>query len=132
MAERLVSKRLFWQAPVSGTAVSGPTSSAIDLRTGVLRLESLTYTLSSVLSTPDVAMFYRVSPDGVTWGSFADFLPLSGSLLTSTFSGGNPQGYHTLALPNALAPFIEFAVSGVGSNPQDSLCTMDLLLRMSQ
>ena len=128
MAERLVSKRLFWQTPVSGTAVSGPVSSAVDLRTGVMRMESLTFVASSVASTPDIGVFLAVSPDGVSWGSFADLA----ALLTSTFSLVNPEGFQTLALPLALANFARFSVSGTGSNPNDTLCTMDILLRMNQ
>lgn len=128
MAERLVSKRLFWQTPVSGTAVSGPVSSAIDLRTGVLRLEALTFLASSVVSTPDLGVYYAVSPDGTSWGSFAD----ETSILTSSVSLTNPQGFHTLALPLALAPFIRFSISSTGSNPNDSIVTADLFLRMSQ
>ncbi len=128
MTERLVSRRLFWQAPVSGITVSGPISSATDLRMGVARLESLIYVLSSVASTPDCAFFYALSPDGVTWGSFSD----NATLVTSTFSGGNPQGVHQAGLPsNVLPPLIRFSVSGVGSNPPDTLVTLDLVLRMS-
>ena len=128
MTERLVSKRLFWQTPVSGTTVSGPISSAIDLRMGVVRMESLTFMASSVTSTVDLGFFYAISPDGVSWGSFAD----NTALLTSTVSLANPEGYQTIALPAALAPFVRFSCSGTGSNPQDSLCTADLWLRMNQ
>jgi hypothetical protein len=74
-----------------------------------------------------VAFFYATSPDNVIFGSYAD----AGALLASTFSGGNAQGFHTLALPNALTNFIRFSLSGTGSNPQDSLATVDLVLRMS-
>lgn len=128
MAERLVSKRLFWQTPVSGVAVSGPISSAVDMRTGVLGLQSLQYVLSSVVSTPDCGFFYATSPDGITWGGFAD----TSALRTSTFSGGNPQGWHTVPLSNVFAPYARFSVSSTGSNPNDSLCTLDIVVRMSQ
>ena len=126
--ERLVTKRLFWHTPVSGTAVSGPQSSAIDLRIGVLRLEALTFIARSVGSTADIRAFFRVGADGGSWGSYAD----QTALLTSTFSLANPEGYKALSLPLALAPFIQFAFSGTGSNPQDTVVTADLILRMAQ
>lgn len=124
--EKLISKRLFWHTPVSGTAVSGPQSSGIDLRPGVIRLESLTFLASSPTSTPDIGAFMRVGPDGVSWGSYADV----STLITSTFSLVNPQGYHALTLPSARAPFAQFSFSGTGSNPQDTVVTADLVLRV--
>ena len=127
MAEWLVSRRLFDNVPVSGTAVSGPQSSAIDLRKDVLRLESITFIASSVASTADVSFWYAVSPDNVTWGSYAD----NAALLTSSVSLANPEGLHTIAMPNALAPFIRFSASSTGSNPQDTRVTGDLWLRIS-
>lgn len=128
MTERLVSKRLFWQTPVSGITVSGPISSAVDVRTGVVRLEGLDFILSSVASTPDCGFFYALSTDGVTWGSFSD----NTALQASTFSGGNPQGFHTIALPTVLSPYIRFSLSGTGSNPADTKATVDLWIRMNQ
>lgn len=128
MADRLVSRRLFDNAKVSGTAVSGPQSSAIFLGLDVARLESLTFQASSPSSNPDLAFFYRVSPDNLLWGSYAD----RAALLTSTVSLANPQGYQTISFPLPLAPWIQFSVSGVASNPQDSVVVFaDLLMRLS-
>lgn len=84
------------------------------------------FACSSTLSTPDVAFFYAESPDGVTFGSYAD----NTALLTSTVSLANPQGWHTVALPTFLAPYIKFAASSTGSNPVDTRIWATLLLRM--
>lgn len=95
---------------------------------GVLRLESLNFIASSLTSNPDIGFFYAISPDGVTWGSYAD----NPALLASTVTLSNPQGYQALVLPNTLGPFVRFAVSGTGSNPSDCVVTVDLVFRMAQ
>lgn len=127
MAERLVPVTLFMQTLLSGTTTSAIQSSAVYLGRDTLGADSLMYALSSVVSTPDCAFFYAISPDNVTFGSFAD----NTALLTSTFSGGNPQGWHGLAMPTLLGPYVKFAVSGTGSNPTDCRVTATLFLRMS-
>ena len=125
MTERLVSRRMFDGVLVSGVAGSGAQSSAIDLRMGIVRLESLMFIASSVASTPDIGFFFAVSPDNVTYGSYADETPL----LTSTVSLTNPEGWHAVAMPNVLAPFVKFSVSSTGSNPTDTRVTADIWIR---
>ena len=125
MTQRLFSKRVFWQAPVIGLAVSGPVSSAFDLRMGMMKLENLLFVASSVASNPNVAFYYAMSMDGVTWGSFAD-----NAALLATMSGlANPQGIQNVSLSNIMAPWIRFSVSGWGSNPADTLVTADVWIR---
>ena len=128
MTERLVSKRLFDGVLVSGITGSGAQSSAVDLRMGVVRLESLMFIASSVASTPDISFAYAISPDNVTYGSYAD----ETALLTSSVSLTNPEGWHALALPTILGAFVKFSVSSTGSNPTDTRVTGDLWLRMNQ
>ena len=125
MSEFLIPLRLFDNALVSGLA-TGVQSSAIRLDRDVLRMESITFLASSVVSTPDLGFFYAISKDNVLFGSFAD----NAALLTSTVSLLNPQGFQALAMPTALAPYVKFLVSGTGSNPLDSRVTSDLWLRM--
>jgi hypothetical protein len=128
MGFRLVSRRVFDNALLSGVTGSGVASSAIDLRMGVFRLESLLFLASSVVSNPDISFEYAISRDGVTWGSYAD----NTSLLTSTVSMTNPQGWHAVPMPAALAPFLRFQCSATGSNPVDTRVTADLWLTMTQ
>ena len=125
MSERLISMRLFENALISGVA-SGVESSAIRIDRDVIRLESLTFLASSVTSNPDIGFQYAVSPDNVTFGSYAD----NAAIIASTVSLANPQGFQTVAMPNPLAPYIKFLCSGVTSNPTTSRVRADLWLRM--
>ena len=126
MAERLISIRIFEGALISGLA-SGVESSAIRIDRDVIRVESLTFLVSSVASTPDVGFQYAPSRDNVLFGSYAD----NAALLASTLSLANPEGFQTLAMPNPLAPYFRIMCSGVTSNPTDTRCTADIWLRMS-
>lgn len=126
MAERLFSMRLFDAALVSGLG-SGVISSAINLQGGV-RLEAFLFLASSPTSRADLSFGYAMSPNNMDFGSFADNL----AIVTSTVSmTGISAGWLTVPLPNPLAPFVRFNVSGVGSNPVDTRVTGDLLLRES-
>ena len=128
MGQRFVLVRLFDNALVSGLASTGIVSSGVDLRNEVTSLTALMFMVSSVASAADVRFEYAVSPDGNAWGSFADFSPL----LTSTFSfTGVSNGWCTVSMVPILAPFYRFHVSGTGSNPVDTRCTGQLILRMS-
>ena len=126
MAERLISIRIFENALISGLA-TGVESSAIRIDRDVIRVESLTFLVSSVVSTPDVGFTYAPSPDNITFGSYAD----NTALLASTVSLTNPEGFQTLAMPTMLAPYFKIMCSGVTSNPTDTRCTADIWLRMS-
>jgi len=126
MAERLIPIRIFANALVSGLA-SGVESSAVRLDRDVIRLESITFLLSSPTSTPDVGFHYKISRNNADWGSYAD----NAALLASTLSLTSPQLPNALAMPTALAPYIMFLVSGVTSNPTDTRCDADVWLRMS-
>ena len=127
MAERLHSIRLFDAALVSGLA-SGVISSAVNMRHDVIRLEAFLFMASSPTSRADLSLEYAVSPDNRTFGSFAD----NNAILTSTVSiTGISAGWLTVSLPSPLAPFVRFAVRGVGSNPVDTRITGDVVLRMS-
>lgn len=126
MGVRLQAIKLFTSALVSGLA-SGVLSSTVNLRFDVERLEGLLFITSSTTSTGDVSFEYAISPNSAVFGSFAD----EAAILTSTFSLTNPVGWHTVALPNVLAPYVQFRVSGTGSNPTDTRVTAELLLRMT-
>lgn len=126
MAERLVSIRIFDNARISGLT-SGVESSAVRLDRDVIRLESLTFLVSSPTSTPDVGFFYKISPNNADWGSYAD----NAALLASTLSLTSPQLPNAVAMPTALTPYIKFLCSGVTSNPIDTRCNADVWLRMS-
>ena len=127
MAERLHSIRLFDAALVSGLA-SGVISSALDMRRDVIRLEAFLFMASSPTSRADLSFQYAVSPDNLIFGSFAD----NTAILTSTVSMmGISAGWLAVPLPSPLAPFVRFAISGVGSNPVDTRITGDIVLRMN-
>lgn len=127
MAERLHSIRLFDNALVSGIA-SGIVSSSLDLRRDIIRLEGFMFLTSSPTSRADLSFEYAVSPNGLTFGSFAD----NTAVLTSTVSlAGISAGYVAVAMPNVLGPFVMFRVSGVASNPVDTRITGDMMVRLS-
>lgn len=125
MPTRLVPKRVFDAEVVSGLASGVVTSAALDLRQGIVGVEALLFVASSFISTADVGFEFAISPDNVTFGSFAD----NPAILTSTFSLTNPEGWHTVPVPLVLAPYVKFRVSGTGSNPTDTRVTADILLR---
>jgi len=126
MAERLHNIRLFDAALVSGLG-SGIVSSALNIRHDVIRLESLMFLASSPASRADISFEYAVSPNNVTFGSYAD----NAAILTSTVSlAGISAGYVAVAMPTVLAPFVRFQCSGTGSNPTDTRVTADLILRL--
>lgn len=128
MSERLVTVALFTNALVSGLAsgsrVSSPT---VDLTRDVISARAILYQASSVLSTADVGFFYMNSPDGQTFGSYAD----NAALQTSTLSTANSTGMFVLSLPPILAPYVRFVLSGTGSNPVDTRVTAWLVERMA-
>src|SRR5437588_5291812 len=98
MAERLVPVTLFQGQLVSGPNTSAFQSSAIYLGRDVIGIDALLYNVSSVVSTGDCGFFYAISPDNVTFGSFAD----NAALLACTFSSTNPSGWHAVAMPTIL------------------------------
>mgnify|MGYP001560054049 CR=1 FL=1 len=127
MAERLHSMRLFNAALVSGLA-SGVISSALDMRRDVIRLEAFLFMASSPTSRADLSFEFAVSPDNSTFGAFAD----NTAIFTSTVSlTGISAGWLAVPMPNTLAPFVRFIISGVGSNPVDTRITGDVVLRMN-
>ncbi len=104
-------------------------SPVIDLRT-VKNPESIMIKASSVLGAADVKIEYAVSKDGVNFGSFDD----EDDIISSTntlFSGANPEGIHTVGMPNPLAPFIKLKVTELTTTLADTLVDLVLILRRS-
>jgi hypothetical protein len=128
VSERRVAMPLFSNALVSGLVVSSRIqSSMVNLTLDVTSAVGILYNVRSVLSTADVGFFYANSPDGVTLGSYTD----NSALQTSTFTAANSTGWFMLSLPQINAPYVQFTVSGTGSNPVDTRVNAYLMLRMA-
>ena len=128
MAERLVSIPLWQNQHISGgAATSGFATSIYNFGKDVLRAETLMYQASAATSAADIGFYYAISPDGVALGSYADNTALLACNVTTT----NNSGWHAIALPNFLAPYVAFSVSGLASNPTDTRVWATLVLRMN-
>jgi len=82
------------------------------------------------LGAADVKIEYAVSKDGVNFGSFDD----EDDIISSTnnlFSGANPEGIHTVGMPNPLAPFIKLKVTELTTTLADTLVDLTLIVRRS-
>lgn len=124
MHDRLVKMRVFDNVLVNGTG--NVVSSIIDMRWAE-QAEALLFQASSVAGTADVKFEYAVSAteSDAGFGSFDD----EPDILASSGGLTNPEGWHTVSMPNMLAPFVKLKVTGIGTNPADTRVTAYLLIR---
>ena len=123
MGDHLVKAMLFDNILING--VGSATSEVFPMR-GVERAESLLITASSVLGTADIKIEHAISVDGVIFGSFDDYTDIVASSLTEFVTD---EGLTAVPLPNFLAPYVKFKVTGVAANATDTRVTIRLLLR---
>jgi len=123
MTQRLVKALLFDAVAVAST---GSAESQVVPMRAVAVAESLLVQATSASGTADIKVEYAVSHDGVNFGSYDDYTDLIASSVTEFQTD---EGLTAISLPNMLAPYVKFKVTGVGSNPADTLVTMRLLLR---
>lgn len=122
MNDRLVRRKLFDNVLVNAT---GAVESAIlDVRWSE-RAEALMFQAASASGTADVKFEYAISPDGTAFGSYDD----EADILASSAALTNPEGWHTVPMPNMLTPFVKIQVKGVASNPADTRVTAYMMHR---
>jgi hypothetical protein len=96
----------------AGTATSGSISTK-----NLTRLESLVIQIASVTGTGKCKVEYAISDDDVNYGSFDDYTDL---VADNTADFTTPEGLTAVALPNPLALYVKFKVTGLAGNPTDT------------
>lgn len=126
MPDHLFQFDLFNDETINGTGSA--TTPALDLR-WIDRVEALLIKAESDSGAADVKVEYAISKSkaDADFGSFDDEVDILES--SNTDFTTNPEGWHTVSMPNPLAPFIKIKVTGVGTNPSDTKVTARLLCR---
>lgn len=101
-------------------------SPILDLRL-VARLEGLILQASSVTGTADVKVQLSTSHNGVAFDNYADNPDVVSSTLLAKPTA--PEGFNTYAMPAPLSPYAKLKVTGVGTNPADTLITGYVMMR---
>lgn len=120
--------RLFRLGPVIFDAIisaGSSTSLSINLQ-HISRIVSVMLTAISATGTSDVKLEYAVSHNDSTYGSFDDYADIIASSVTEFVTD---EGFTVVSMPEILAPFVKFKMTGVASNPADTIATMYLLCR---
>lgn len=91
------------------------------------RVESLWLRASSVTGTADVKAEYRTSWDGNHWEHFDDTQDITSSTLTDR--ANNAEGFNTFPVSAPLNRYIQIRITGVGTNPADTLVAAYLVVR---
>jgi len=126
MIGHLARLTLFSGVTVNGT---GSVESAVVSLRHVMSIESIVLRAASVTGTADVKLEYITSPDGINFEDYADTTDVVSSTLTANATG--PEKFNPF-FPPADAPmnmFIQFKVTGVGTNPADTIVDAYLILR---
>ena len=92
-------------------------------------IESLVLRASSVSGTADVKLEYVTSPDGTNFESYSDTTDITSSTLVD--KPNNAEGFNPFFPPidAPLNSYVKFRVTGIGSNPADTLVTLYAQLR---
>lgn len=123
LSGRLIPLRVLTDSVVNGTG--SVTSPAIDL-SGFKRVEAIRFKASSVVGAAKVKVEYAIS-DKVD-GEFTTFddqddLIVDSSLLT------DPEAWHSVLMPIVPDKAIQFKVTGLATNPVDTLASLVLMAR---
>lgn len=108
----------------SGGNVESP---VIELRVGPMLPYAISLSASSVLGAADVKLQVQASPDGTNFDAYADHADIVDSTLLAKPSG--PELWNEYPLNDVASPFLKFKVTGVASNPADTLVSAKLLFR---
>lgn len=108
----------------TGTALTA----AFDLRR-CGSVEALWIVATSATGDADVKVEYALSLDGTTYTTFATYTDLTSSTATDFASPAAPEGLNRVLMPVVPARWIKFLVTGVGSNPADTLVTLGIACR---
>src|SRR5688572_23993693 len=117
MHDRQVHATLFDAVLVASTG--SVESGVVPLRSAE-RGEALLVQATSVAGTADIKIEFAISRNGVDFGSYDDYTDLVASSATEFQTD---EGLTSVPLPNMLTTFVKFKVTGVGSNPADTLVT---------
>lgn len=120
---RRVPFRVFSAVTVAST--NSAESEVIDCTNGLP--VSLVIQLTSATADPDVKLQVATSADGTTFGSYDDFAEIIASSLGAF--GTSVQLPHTITFAETSfprAPFLQFKLTGINSNPSDTIATVTL------
>lgn len=92
-------------------------------------VEALWIIAASATGTADVKAEYALSLDGVTYTTFATYTDLIASSATLFASPASPEGLNRVLMPVVPGRWIKFLLTGVGSNPADSVVRLLLACR---
>lgn len=118
MPTRLLRATLF--DAVALASLGAITSAVLDTE-HMGRLHDLSLKVSSVTGTADAIIEYATSPDGTNFDAYSDNTALAASTLLA--KAGNPEGFNGYPLPIFLNRYVRFRLTGIASNPADSLVT---------
>lgn len=104
-----IEQQVLFAATAVG-ATGSFTTPAIDLRQ--INAISLMFLVQAPTGAPDVKIEHAVGWNGTDFGSFDD----NSDLVDSSATLPSPQGISAVALPNFLAPWVKFKVTGLAGN----------------
>jgi len=120
---RQVQTSIFSATAVASTGSATSSAQKLGSEDGAL---ALAIVATSASGTADVKVEFALSLDGTTYGSFDD----SADITSSTAGDcATPEGLCVIALPPRVlfAPFVKFKVTGVGTNPADTVVTASVI-----
>lgn len=124
MSEHQYEARLLVSELVNATASVESPALHVHLTDSI---DALVVSAVSATGTADVRVQYCTSLDGVTFDDYDDNPTLVSSTL-ATFSNG-PELPNVVAMPGPRNPYLKIKVTGVNSNPADTLVTVTAVCR---
>ena len=124
MSSRLVRAKIFDAVAVASTGNAVSTSIPLEW---VERVEAVVLKAISASAVADVKIEYAGSPDDTNYESYDDTDDITSSTLLE--NANTPEAFNSYAVPAILNRYIKFKVTGVASNPADTLVTGYALLR---
>lgn len=127
MPNSYLTRATLYNAVVVVSTDAGIESPVVDLKDAA-QLPSVVLKASSVSGAADVKLEYVTSPDSTNFEDYADTVDITSS--TNTDKPNNKEGFNPYFMPTAPENrYIKFKVTGVGSNPADTLVTCYMMLR---
>lgn len=115
---------LFDEEAVASTG--SKTTSSIDTKF-LRRIESLAFKAISSSGAADVKIEYQTSPDDTNFDDADDNPDITSS--TNTDFSNQPEGWNHVDMPTHLSRYVKFKVTGVGSNPADTVVSLKAICR---
>jgi hypothetical protein len=124
--EHIFEAQLFDAEAVASTGAK--TTASLDTKF-LSRIESLALKAVSASGDADVKVEYQTSQDDSNWDAAADNDDITSSQATQF--ANNKEGWNHIDMVTHLSRYIRFVVTGVGSNPADTLVSLKAICRES-